>query len=108
MRRMDLVNQDKIRMKIGSPITKRKTTHVTFDETTLRLINRVVETGNGKFGSAFIEHATRFFLAVLSGDPKNIDVSIEELGQFVITPVFAENLRAYADRWDEERGDLEL
>jgi len=107
-RRYDLVNQDKIRMKIGNPMTKRKTTHVTFDETTLKLVDRCVETGTGKFGSAFIEHAVRFFVCVLSGDPTNMDVSIEELSRFVITPAFSDNMREYAEKWDENRDNLKL
>lgn len=108
MRRNDLVSQDKIRMKIGSSVTKRINTHVNLDQSTLRLIDRIVELGRGKYGSSFIEHGVRFFVACLSGDPNNMDVSISELARFVITPNFSENLRMFADKWDEARGKLEL
>jgi len=98
-KRVDLVNQSAVRTSLstGTRVTK----NVTIGLETLNLIDKLVETGNGKYGSAFIEHACRFFIACLSGNRDNIAVSVEELSKFIVSSNFSSNLREYADLWDE-------
>ena len=104
-RRVDLVLQDKVRSNLRG---NRKIFSISLLYETWGLIGRLVETGAGKFGSALIDHATRFFIACLTGKPQNIELVINEIEPFVITPLFSDNLRAIADRWDERKGDIDL
>jgi len=103
-RRNDLINQDYIRCLSGD----RKTFSISLLYQTWKLIDRLVETGAGKFGSAFIEHSIRFFVACLSGSEDNMELVIEGLLGFVVTSNFSDNLRRFADAWDEKRGDIEI
>ena len=98
-RRRDLVDQNNVRSRLDG---KKKTLHIQILFQTWRLINRIVETGAGKYGSAFIEHGVRFFMACLAGNKENIDVVVKELKPFVITSDFANNLRRFADAWESE------
>ena len=104
-RRFDLVLQDRIRKGLDGD---KKVFSISLMYETWALVNRVVETGAGKYGSAFIDHATRFLLACLAGDPHNLDVVIEEMQEFIVTPNFSTNLRRLAKKWDEKRGNIEL
>ncbi len=98
-KRIDLVNQREVRRSLDTG--KRITRNITIGVDTLNLISKLVEVGNGKYGSAFIEHAIRFMIACLSGSDDNMRVSIEEMSKFVISSEFSNNLRQYADMWDE-------
>lgn len=100
-RRRDLVDQSNIR---GGLDGRKKSLHIQILFQTWKLINRIVETGAGKYGSAFIEHGVRFFIACLAGNKENIDIVIKELKPFVITSDFANNLRNFADAWESEGG----
>lgn len=104
-RRNDLVLQEKIR---ASDNRKRKIRSISLSDETWNLVSRLVETGAGKFGSALVEHSIRFFIACLTGNEHNINISIEELEGFVITPEFSNNLRKIADSWDERKKGIDL
>ena len=104
-RRSDLVNQDKVR---GSLDGSKRTHNIGLLDATWRLVDRVVETGKGKYGSALVDHSVRFFISILSGDTGNLETMIQELEPFVVTPNFAINLRKMADMWDNREADIEL
>jgi len=104
-RRTDLVNQDKVR---SSLVGSKRTHNIGLLDSTWRLVDRIVETGRGKFGSALVDHSVRFFIAILSGDIGNLETVIEEIEPFVVTPNFGINLREMADLWDSREADIEL
>ena len=104
-RRSDLVLQEKVRRNLNGD---KKVFSISLMYQTWRLVDKLVETGAGKYGSALIEHATRFFIACLTGDQGNIEVAISEIEEFVVTPDFSNNLRRIADTWDERKSDIEL
>lgn len=104
-KRTDLVNQDKVRRGLDG---SKGTHNISMLNSTWRLINRIVETGKGKYGSAFVDHATRFFIAILSGDEDNMKAIIEELEHFVVTPSLSDSLRKMADIWDSRGANIDL
>lgn len=104
-RRNDLILQSKVRSGLDGD---RKVFSISLMYDTWRLINRIVETGAGKYGSAFIDHAVRFFIACLTGDAHNVEVAINEIEPFVITPEFSDNLRTIAETWDKRKSYIDL
>lgn len=104
-RRSDLVNQDRVRQALDG---SKHTHNIGLLDATWNLVDRIVETGRGKYGSALVDHATRFFIAILSGDSGNLEAVTKELEVFVVTPNFANNLRKMADMWDNREADIEL
>ena len=104
-RRKDLILQEKVRSNLDGA---KKIHSISLLYETWRLVGRLVETGAGKFGSAFIDHATRFFIACLTGDDKNVQIAIQEIEDFVVTPDFSQNLRRIADAWDEREESIDL
>lgn len=104
-RRKDLILQEKVRSGLDGD---RKVFSISLMYDTWRLVNRLVETGPGKYGSSLIDHAIRFFIACLTGDAHNIEVAISEIEPFVIAPDFSDNLRKIASTWDERKGDIDL
>ena len=104
-RRSDLVDQSGVRKGLTGD---KKVFSISMLYDTWNLVGRIVQTGAGKYGSSFVDHATRFFIACLSGDPRNIDIAVDELECFVTAQGFSENLRKIADKWDEREGNIEL
>jgi formiminotetrahydrofolate cyclodeaminase len=104
-RRSDLVNQSKVRANLRG---NRKMHNISLLNETWRLVGKIVETGAGKYGSAFIDHAVRFFIAALSGDTANIEIIVKEIEPFVVSTNFSNNIRKIADRWDAREENIEL
>lgn len=104
-RRNDLILQDNVRKNLEGD---KKVFSISLLYETWKLVGRLVETGAGKYGSSFIDHATRFFIACLTGDTRNIEIAIDEISDFVITSNFSSNLRKIADKWDEREESIDL
>lgn len=103
-KRSDLINQDRVRQGLSG---RKKTHNISMLNHTWALINRLVETGAGKYGSSFVDHSVRFMIACISGK-ENINVVAEELEEFIVTPDFSNNLRYFADLWDSREDIIEL
>ena len=103
--RKDLISQSGVRQGLDG---NKKTFSISLLRETWMLVGRLVQTGAGKYGSSFIDHATRFFIACLTGDPHNINIAVEELENFVVTHKFSDNLRKIADAWDAREATIDL
>jgi hypothetical protein len=78
-----------------SGMSNRRVLKITMTPETFGALESSVEFGKGKYGSAYIELATRL-LYTLSGNGENIQMISEELQKAGINQNFADNLRTLA------------